>query len=64
MKVCDLQRFFREINAGDRSPFLGHRLSEYAAAAAYIERTFSNQRRSAIDPFEAQWIDFVEWTEL
>src|SRR5471030_1885126 len=64
MQLRDFERLVGEVDPGDLRAALRHAFSEYAAAAAYIERAFSTQCGNRIDIVQPQWIDIVQRLEV
>src|SRR5450759_2211938 len=65
MQLRHLERFFRQVDAGDRGAACGHAFGEYATAASDIKDVFSGKASCLVlNMSEAQRIDFVQRLEL
>ena len=64
MQVGNLQCLFRQVNSRDVSALARHGLGKDATTATDVENGLASQRGNAVDPFQAQWIDFMQRAEF
>lgn len=64
MQLRDLERFFREVDAGHASAALRHALGENAAAAADVDHGFVFQCDHAVNVIEPQRVEIMQRLEF
>ena len=64
VQACDRQRSFGHVDAGHGRAGFGHRLGQYAAAAAHVDDPPSRYPGTLADPVETQRIDLVQRPEV
>ncbi|MNT63365.1 hypothetical protein D3C72_2011740 [compost metagenome] len=62
--MSDLERLGREVDAQHVGALARHRIGQDAAAAADIDHALARNRRNTVNPFQPQWIDFVQRAEF
>ena len=64
MKLRHFERLAGQVDTQHFRALASHRIGQDATAAADIEHSALRYRRNTVNPFQTQWIDFVQRAEF